>query len=210
MALNFMMAKCPALSSNSIDKIPEPVDEYKLQWRRQVVFHYQETSFSRRRALLISGTSLVSILTLNCGLTPLLVRAEEESKVLEDEDKGIIGAVKSLFNPNEKTNSGKVLPKAYLKSAREVVKTLRESLKEDPKDNAKFRRTADAAKESIREYLSNWRGQQTVVTEESYVVLEKAIRLLASFYSKAGPSALLPEEVKSEILNDLNTVEAFL
>ncbi|KAF8392358.1 hypothetical protein HHK36_022700 [Tetracentron sinense] len=182
----------------------------KLQWRLQVVFHYQETSFSRRRALLISGASLVSILTLNCGLTPLLVRAEEESKVLEDEDNGIIGAVKSLFDPNEKTNSGKVLPKAYLKSAREVVKTLRESLKEDPKDNAKFRRTADAAKESIREYLSNWRGQQTVVTEESYVVLEKAIRLLASFYSKAGPSALLPEEVKSEILNDLNTVEAFL
>lgn len=58
-----------------------------------------------------------------------------------------------------------MLPKAYLKSAREVVKTLRESVNEDPKDNAKFRRTADAAKASIRDYLGNWRGNQIVFKE---------------------------------------------
>lgn len=46
--------------------------------------------------------------------------------------------------------------------------------------------------------------------QESYVELEKAIRSLANFYSKAGPSAPLPEEVKSEILDDLNTAEQFL
>lgn len=46
--------------------------------------------------------------------------------------------------------------------------------------------------------------------QESYVVLEKAIRSLASFYSKAGPSAALPEEIKSEILNDLNKAEESL
>jgi hypothetical protein len=46
--------------------------------------------------------------------------------------------------------------------------------------------------------------------QESYVELEKAIRSLAGFYSKAGPSAPLPEEVKSEILNDLDTAEEFL
>lgn len=46
--------------------------------------------------------------------------------------------------------------------------------------------------------------------QESYVVLEKAIRSLASFYSKAGPSAPLPEEVKLEILSDLKTAEDFL
>lgn len=73
--------------------------------------------------------------------------------------------MKSIFDPNEKTKSGKVLPKGYLKAAREVVRTLRESLEEDTKDVAKFRRNADAAKESIREYLSGWRGQQTVVAE---------------------------------------------
>ncbi|MQL79052.1 hypothetical protein Taro_011492 [Colocasia esculenta] len=105
---------------------------------------------------------------------------------------------------------GKVLPKAYLKSAREVVKTLRESLEEDGKDVAKFRRTADAAKESIREYLSGWRGQQAVITEESYVSLEKAIRSLADFYSKAGPFASMPEDIKAKILDDLKTAEAFL
>ena len=45
------------------------------------------------------------------------------------------------------------------------MKTLRESLEEDPKDVAKFRRTTDAAKESIREYLNGWRGQQAVKVE---------------------------------------------
>lgn len=99
------------------------------------------------------------------GLSPLLVWAEENSAGKEEDDKGIIGGIKSLFDPNEKTKSGKVLPKAYLKSAREVVKTLRESLNEAPNDIAKFRRTADAAKESIREYLGSWRGQQSVVQE---------------------------------------------
>ncbi|KAK2456900.1 photosystem II D1 precursor processing protein PSB27-H2, chloroplastic [Trifolium repens] len=136
--------------------------------------------------------------------------AEEKSDDKEENDDGVIGAVKSLFDPNEKTKSGKVLPKAYLKSAREVVKTLRESLNEAPDDNAKFRRTADAAKESIREYLGSWRGNQTIAQEESYVALVKAVRYLANFYSKAGPSAPLPGEVKSEILDYLNTAEDFL
>lgn len=170
----------------------------------------QETTSSRRHIIACTGVSLVTTLTFNYGLTPPVVWAEEKSNGQEDEGTGVIGAITSLFDPNEKTKSGKLLPKAYLKSAREVVKTLRDSLKEDTKDIAKFRRTADAAKESIREYLSNWRGQQTVVQEESYVVLEKAIRSLASFYSKAGPSAALPEEVKSEILDDLNAAEGSL
>lgn len=170
----------------------------------------QESPSSRRHVLVGSGASLVAILTFNGGFLPLPVWAEDESNGQEDDEKGVVGAIKSLFDPNEKIKSGKVLPKAYLNSAREVVKTLRESLKEDPKDIAKFRRTADAAKESIREYLSSWRGKQTVVSEESYAMLEKAIRSLASFYSKAGPSAALPEEVKSEILDDLNTAEEFL
>lgn len=47
-------------------------------------------------------------------------------------------------------------------------------------------------------------------SQESYVELVKVIRSLANFYSKAGPSAALPEEVKSEILKDLDTAEEFL
>ncbi|GKV42737.1 hypothetical protein SLEP1_g50113 [Rubroshorea leprosula] len=183
----------------------------KSRWKFgcHAVLPSQEGSSSHRRVMLCKSL-VVAVLSLDCRLTPLPVLAEYKSNEEKEEDEGVVGAIKSLFDPNEKTRSGKVLPKAYLRSAREVVKTLRESLKEDPKDIAKFRRTADAAKESIREYLSNWKGQEMVASEESYVVLEKAIRSLASFYSKAGPSAPLPDEVKSEILNDLNTAEEFL
>lgn len=124
---------------------------------------------SRRHVILgCGGTSLVSHLMINWFLTPLAAFAGEESKVEEEEDESLMGALKSLFDPNEKTKYGKVLPKAYLNSAREVVKTLRESLQEDPKDIANFRRTADAAKESIKGYINDWRGQKTVVNEVSF------------------------------------------
>lgn len=182
--------------------------EDKLQSRSNIAQLPLEAS-SRRHLSISVGISLVTI-TCGHGLSPLMAWAEEKSANKEETDDGVIGAVKSLFDPNEKTKSGKVLPKAYLKSAREVVKTLRESLNEDPDDNAKFRRTADAAKESIREYLGSWRGNQAVAQEESYFALVKAVRSLANFYSKAGPSAPLPKEVKSEILDYLNTAEEFL
>ncbi|KAI3805617.1 hypothetical protein L1987_28156 [Smallanthus sonchifolius] len=191
----FSLKICPPPISDKI--ISEK--EYKLQPRCEIV--NQEISCSRRHLLAVFGGSLA----FNYGFAPLVAWAGDEQQ-----EESLVGAIKSLFDPNEKTKSGKVLPKAYLNSAREVVKTLRESLKEDPNDMAKFRRVADAAKESIRDYLGNWRGQQSVINEESYVVIEKAIRSLASFYSKAGPSAPLPEQVKSEILSNLDTAEEFL
>ncbi|KAK1437509.1 hypothetical protein QVD17_03300 [Tagetes erecta] len=191
----FSLKICPSPISDKIisDK------EYKLQPKCEIAS--QETSSSRRHFLATFGGSIV----LNYGFAPLVALAEDEQQ-----DESLVGAIKSLFDPNEKTKTGKVLPKAYLSSAREVVKTLRESLKEDPNDMAKFRRVADAAKESIRDYLGNWRGQQSVINEESYVMIEKAIRSLAGFYSKAGPSAPLPEQVKSEILTSLDTADKFL
>ncbi|KAK3040589.1 hypothetical protein RJ639_029035 [Escallonia herrerae] len=182
-----------------------------LRSRCDVKLLSQEPSSLRRCILAYSGgVSLAAIISFSCGLlTPSIAWAGDESTNDQGyKGEGVIEAVKSLFDPNEKTKSGKVLPKAYLSSARELVKTLRESLKENPKDNPKFRRNADAAKESIREYLGGWRGKQTM--GESYVMIEKAIRSLASFYSKAGPSAPLPDEVKSEILNELNRAEEYL
>ncbi|XP_030536054.1 photosystem II D1 precursor processing protein PSB27-H2, chloroplastic isoform X1 [Rhodamnia argentea] len=201
---------CPATISRGPEKISNFGYEYKLQSRYQVVLPLEGPTFSRRNAIICIGSLLASVVPVSYVIAPLPVLAEEKSASWEDEDGGVIGAIQSLFDPNEKTKSGKVLPKAYLKSAREVVKTLRESLKEDPKDIPKFRRTADSAKESIREYLSSWRGQSKVANEESYVMLEKAIRSLASFYSKAGPSAPLPEEIKSEILANLSKADEFL
>ncbi|KAL3812621.1 hypothetical protein ACJIZ3_013889 [Penstemon smallii] len=194
----------------AISKSSAKIKTYRLQPTCHAM-PSREEALPRRRQFII-GTLAVPVLAfLNCELRLLPALAKEESGDLEGtKDEGLIGALNSLFDPNEKTKSGKVLPKAYLKSVREVVKTLRESLNEDTKDNAKFRRTADAAKESIRDYLNGWRGQKSVVNEESYVMLEKAIRSLASFYSKAGPSAPLPEAVKSEILSDLTTAEESL
>ncbi|CAA0809009.1 Photosystem II D1 precursor processing protein PSB27-H2- chloroplastic [Striga hermonthica] len=188
-----------------------------LRWHMS---HQQEDCDSRAgkrrrpRRLLLGCYAALVLTFLNSNRESLLLPAlaEEDLNALEgkDETTSVVGAFKSLFEPNDKTKSGKVLPKSYLKSAREVVKTLRESLKESTVDMAKFRRTADAARESIREYLNGWTGQKTVVNEESYVMLGKAIRSLAGFYSKAGPSATLPEEVKTEILRDLATAEKSL
>ncbi|KAF6147509.1 hypothetical protein GIB67_014648 [Kingdonia uniflora] len=187
----------------SINQISISIPKSKPQPAHSLILlPLQDTLLTRRNAVFSSGASLVVIIS-TLSSAPLPTRAEEDIQ-------GVIGSLQSLLDPNEKTKSGKVLPKAYLKSAGEVVKTLRESLKENPKDNAKFRRSADAAKESIRGYLSEWRGQVKVAGEESYAAIERAIRALASFYSKAGPSAALPEEVKSNILNDLNTAESYL
>ncbi|KAG7653170.1 Photosystem II Pbs27 [Arabidopsis suecica] len=178
----------------------------KHQCQNEKLLQGQTSSLFDRRGFLKCVVGASSFMAA-FEFSGLQAQAAEE-KV--EEGGGVVGAFKTLFDPNERTKSGKELPKAYLKSAREVVKTMRESLKENPKDNAKFRRSADAAKESIRDYLSNWRGQKTVAGEESYVELENVIRALAKFYSKAGPSAPLPDEVKTEILDDLNKAEEFL
>lgn len=150
---------CSFVTFKTMNRTSKPDIDYKLNSRCNAVLSSQAALPSRRHVLVFSA-SFVTVLTLNCFLTPLQARAKEEEK-----DDGVAGAIKSLFDPNEKTKSGKLLPKAYLKAAREVVKNLRESLKEDTKDIAKFRRTADAAKESIREYLGSWRGQEKVVRE---------------------------------------------
>ncbi|CAL1396739.1 unnamed protein product [Linum trigynum] len=198
-AASFAVIPCLSVSV----KAPTDCSDKQLQQN-------QVAAETRRRFLLSGAISTLSIMSPSWMPTPLPARAEGGQPAKDEEEEGVVGAIKSLLDPNEKTKSGKLLPKAYLKSAREVVKTLRESLQEDPKDNAKFRRNADAAKESIREYLGNWRGQEKIAGEESYVEIEKAIRALASFYSKAGPSAALPESVKSAILDDLKTAEEFL
>ncbi|KNA19648.1 hypothetical protein SOVF_059370 [Spinacia oleracea] len=171
---------------------------------QRLVLFPEESEITRRQ--LCTAASVVAILTFQQGMISEPVKAKEVDKG----DDGLLEPIKSLFDPNEKTKSGKVLPKAYLRSAREVLKTLRDSLKEDPKDAAKFRRNADAAKVSIRDYLNTWSGQQAVAKEESYTELEKVFRSLARFYSKAGPSASLSDQVKSEILHDLDIVEQFL
>ncbi|KAG0497264.1 hypothetical protein HPP92_001955 [Vanilla planifolia] len=180
---------------------------YEAQTRLPSISASGEGFICRRIAIFCGSISLVPILYVSYT-SP--IKAEERKENGEEGADGVIGTIKSLFDPNERTKTGKLLPKAYLKAAREVVKTLKESLEEDANDVAKFRRTADAAKEAIRQYLNGWGGKKEVLLEESYAALERAIRSLANFYSKAGPFAPLSTEVKSSILEELNTADAYM
>ncbi|KAH6557123.1 hypothetical protein KP509_1Z133300 [Ceratopteris richardii] len=132
------------------------------------------------------------------------------AKAMDNETESPLSGLLSIFDPNEKTKSGKLVPKGYLKSARNVVKTLKESLKEESSKESDVRRSADQAKEAIRDYLSNWKGQKAVESEESYKALEGVFRILGAFYAKEGPRAVLPSSLKSEILTNLEVAEAAL
>ncbi|EFJ20910.1 hypothetical protein SELMODRAFT_37127, partial [Selaginella moellendorffii] len=136
-------------------------------------------------------------------------RAEQEASVKKEES--LLDGILSVFDPNETTKSGKKLPKSYLKAARDVVKNLREALQKDPaKEEQKFREAANTAKDSIREYLTKWKNSKEVQEQSSYQVLEKALRQLGSFYLKSGPTAVMPDDIKSEILQNLSNAEADL
>ena len=50
----------------------------------------------------------------------------------------------------------------------------------------------------------------TLSKQESYKALESAFKILGKFYAKEGPRALLPADVKSQILEDLKLAEASL
>lgn len=116
----------------------------------------------------------------------------------------------SVFDTYEETQSGRKLPKAYLKSAREVVRTLKEALMEESSQGSKYRRATESAKEAIREYLGAWKGVSTVTAEESYMELEVALRELSAFYSKGGPRAVMPQNVKDRLLLVLESAQAAL
>ncbi|EFJ32342.1 hypothetical protein SELMODRAFT_37126, partial [Selaginella moellendorffii] len=136
-------------------------------------------------------------------------RAEQEASVKKEES--LLDGILSVFDPNETTKSGKKLPKSYLKAARDVVKNLREALQKDPaKEEQKFREAANTAKDSIREYLTKWKNSKEVQEQSSYQVLGKALRQLGSFYLKSGPTAVMPDDIKSEILQNLSNAETDL
>ncbi|KAL3680742.1 hypothetical protein R1sor_023698 [Riccia sorocarpa] len=133
--------------------------------------------------------------------------AKQEAIAAVQKQESVFDGLKTLLDPNETTKSGKKLPKAYLKSARGVVTKLRDSFSGDSKNESQFRRNADSAKEAIRDYVSNWRGSKEVSSDESYQALEKALRVLGEFYSKQGPRAALPEDVRARVLESLRTAD---
>ena len=71
----------------------------------------------------------------------------------------------SAFDSFEVLPSGKKLPKDYLATAREVVRCLRDSLGTDSASESGFRRSADAAKTAIRNYIGSWKNSPLVSGE---------------------------------------------
>lgn len=117
----------------------------------------------------------------------------------------------SLALPEEKeeTKLGRLLPKTYLNNAREVVKSLRDTLLDESNNSNIIRRSP--AKEAIRNYLLNLGDQKKLVaSEDSYKALQSAFRILADFYMKRGPQAVMPTEVKVQILEKLKLADAAL
>lgn len=94
--------------------------------------------------------------------------AEEVQAAEEKMGPSVIESVFSFFDSEGTTKSGRKLPKAYIQNAKEVVRTLRESLSDD---TTSFGKKADTAKQAVRTYLINWRGSKTVATEVRSFVL---------------------------------------
>lgn len=131
-----------------------------------------EVKFGRRQCLspaLICATSIL-LGQLQGSLCPAMAE-EGDVKQVAEEGGTFVDGVLSLLDPDQMTKSGKKLPKKYVKSVREVVKSLRESFQEDTANDAKFRRNADSAKEAIREYLQDWRGSKIVSAEVCCLLL---------------------------------------
>ncbi len=45
------------------------------------------------------------------------------------------------------------------------------------------------------------------VGQDSYIALESAFRILGEFYSKKGPQAALPEDIRTRVLEDLSKAD---
>ncbi|GBG86563.1 hypothetical protein CBR_g41625 [Chara braunii] len=142
--------------------------------------------------------------------TPAPPPTAASSAAPEQESGNPLDKLTSFFDPDEVTKSGRKLPKSYVRNAREVIKTLRESFEAKDKDFAGFRRTADPAREAIQVYLGNWRGAKQVNQEDTYLKIESVLQKLGAFYAKKGPRAVLPEDLTSELLKTLEEVDAEL
>ncbi|KAM1575679.1 hypothetical protein ACFX1Q_032150 [Malus domestica] len=134
-SLEYRQQDKPEDAETRENKTFKPAKLYKVLSRCELPS--QEASSNCQHFIMCAAASIATVLTIINILAPSPIWADDKSNG-EEENDGVIGAFKTLFDPNEKTKSRKVLPNAYLKSAKEVLKTLHESLNEDTKDNAKF------------------------------------------------------------------------
>ncbi len=56
----------------------------------------------------------------------------------------------------------------------------------------------------VKDACLNWSMD---VGQDSYIALESAFRILGEFYSKKGPQAALPEDIRTRVLEDLSKAD---
>ncbi|CAI5969124.1 unnamed protein product [Closterium sp. NIES-64] len=122
----------------------------------------------------------------------------------------LLKGLRSAFDSDELTASGRRLPKAYVRSVTALISSLRDALGAEEGDRGEFRRKADVAKGAIRAYLGEWRGKAPENTEIITSSLDSVLRTLSRFYMRSGVNAKLPADVRDGILAELALAEAAL
>eukprot|EP00884_Botryococcus_braunii_P000318 jgi/Botrbrau1/10287/Bobra.0120s0009.1 len=114
-----------------------------------------------------------------------------------------------LFGGSE-TKSG--LPKSYEDSALKLVAALKESIEVDLSDaeERELRRTANTAKDLVREWMTKWSSSPVVQGSESHRQIRAAIQELGEFYIKQGQRARLPSSLGQSLLARLDAAATSL
>ncbi|CAI5492186.1 unnamed protein product [Closterium sp. Naga37s-1] len=169
-----------------------------------------------RRSALAGGLLALASATLSPYLplpaVPPVAHAAADAAATVEAAGGsdLLKGLRSAFDSDELTASGRRLPKAYVRSVTALISSLRDALGAEEGDRGEFRRKADVAKGAIRAYLGEWRGKAPENTEIITSSLDSVLRTLSRFYMRSGVNAKLPADVRDGILADLALAEAAL
>ncbi|CAI5529206.1 unnamed protein product [Closterium sp. Naga37s-1] len=124
-----------------------------------------------RRSALAGGLLALASATLSPylplpALPPVAHAAADAAATVEAAGgSDLLKGLRSAFDSEEITASGRRLPKAYVRSVTALISSLRDALGAEEGDRGEFRRKADVAKGAIRAYLGEWRGKAPENTE---------------------------------------------
>ncbi|CAI5477044.1 unnamed protein product [Closterium sp. Yama58-4] len=169
-----------------------------------------------RRSVLAGGLLALASATLSAYLPlpalPPVAHAAADAAATAEAAGGseLLKGLRSAFDSEEVTASGRRLPKAYVRSVTALVSSLRDALGAEEGERGEFRRKAEVAKGAIRAYLGEWRGKAPENTEIITSSLDSVLRTLSRFYMRTGVNAKLPADVRDGILADLALAEAAL
>ncbi|CAI5988921.1 unnamed protein product [Closterium sp. NIES-65] len=169
-----------------------------------------------RRSALAGGLLALASATLSPYLplpaVPPVAHAAADAAATVEAAGGsdLLKGLRSAFDSDELTASGRRLPKAYVRSVTALISSLRDALGAEEGDRGEFRRKADVAKGAIRAYLGEWRGKAPENTEIITSSLDSVLRTLSRFYMRSGVNAKLPADVRDGILAELALAEAAL